>query len=424
MDIKPKTGIRRTLQQMSRFQPKKAIGIGALAGLLALASLGLTSTLTAPKLQASDHDDGDIDVRSRALSLTDLYVFREIDQNPGAGQGDLILVMNTNPRSVARQQYYFSNNAQYDINIGRVANVDRAATGNPDLTLRFTFSEPNATNRQRVTLNVIDRNGRTAAINQTSNGGRILTTPLTATTPTLNSVTVRGANLTVFAGLREDPFFFDVEQFFRVRAGLANLGPAVGFRPPATAQDFAKGYNANSIVVRVPKRFLAGGNANVNVFDAWLAINIPDPRTGRFVQTEHLARPAVNEGLILNQSTLAAYNRLQPRGVNQAIVNEAKAVLGAIGNSPQRTGALLGAFVPDVMRIDTTVASGYANKLNALGAPAAGRMFLDDVIDITLGVLSNGAVTSDNVSYTGTPGNPGQGHRPLVPAFPYLAPAN
>lgn len=424
MDIKPKTGIRAALQRMKRFQARKAIGIGALAGLLALASLGLTSTLTPPKLQASDHDDGDIDVRSRALSLTDLYVFRETDQNPGAGQGDLILVMNTNPRSVARQQYYFSNNAQYDINIGRVANVDKAATGNSDLTLRFTFGAPNAANRQRMTLNVIDRNGRTAAINQTSNGGRILTTPVTATTPTLNSVTVRGANLTVFAGLREDPFFFDVEQFFRVRAGLAGLGASVGFRPPATAQDFAKGYNANSIVVRVPKRFLAGGNAKINVFDAWLAINIPDPRTGRFVQTEHLARPAVNEGLILNQSTLAAYNRLQPRGVNQAIVNEATAVLGAIGNSQQRTGALLGAFVPDVMRIDTTVASGYANKFNALGAPAAGRMFLDDVIDTTLGVLSNGAVTSDNVSYTGTPGNSGQGHQPLAPAFPYLAPAN
>ncbi len=424
MDTKPKTGIRDVLKRITRFQPKKAIGIGALAGLMALASFGLTSTLTPPQIQASDHDDGDIDVRSRALSLTDLYVFREIDQNPGAGQGDLILVMNTNPRSLARQQYYFSNNAQYDINIGRVGNVDRAANGIADLTLRFTFGEPNAGNRQRITLNAIDRNGRTAVVNQTTNGARILTTPVTATTPTLNPVTVRGANLTVFAGLREDPFFFDVEQFFRVRAGLAGLGPSVGFRPAATAQDFTKGYNVNAIVVRVPKRFLAGGNAGINTFDAWLAINIPDPRTGRFVQTEQFGRPAVNEGLILNQSTLAAYNRLQPRGLNQAILNEATAVLGALGNSSARIGVLAGAFFPDVMRIDTTVASGYANKINALGAPSAGRMLLDDVIDITLSVLSNGAVTSDNVSYTGAPGNPGQGHQPLSTSFPYLAPAN
>jgi len=383
--------------------------------------LGLTSTLTPPKLQASDHDDGDIDVRSRALSLTDLYVFREIDQNPGAGQGDLILVMNTNPRSLARQQYYFSNNAQYDINIGRVANVDGAATGTPDLTLRFTFSEPNATNRQRVTLNVIDRNGRTAVVNQTSNGGRILTTPVTATTPTLNTVTVRGANLTVFAGLREDPFYFDVEQYFRVRAGLLGLGPSVGFRTPDKAVDFTPGYNVNTIVLRVPRRLLQD-STSATAFDTWLSINIPDPRTGNFVQTEHMARPAINEALIVNQNNLAGYNSTQPsRTVPAVVANEAKRTLLALGNSDARANALLGAFIPDVMRIDTTGPSGYANALNTRGAPIRGRLLLDDVVDISFAVLTNGAVTTDNVSYTGTPGNAAQGHDPLVPSFPYLA---
>ena len=48
-------------------------------------------------------------------------------------------------------------------------------------------------------------------------------------------------------------------------------------------------------------------------------------------------------------------------------------------------------------------------------------MLKDDVIDITLSVLSDGAITSDNVSYEGEPGNPAQGHQPLESAFPYLA---
>jgi hypothetical protein len=39
-------------------------------------------------------------------------------------------------------------------------------------------------------------------------------------------------------------------------------------------------------------------------------------------------------------------------------------------------------------------------------------------------VLSNGAVTGDNVSYEGTPSNAAQGHDPLIPEFPYLAPSN
>ena len=73
------------------------------------------------------------------------------------------------------------------------------------------------------------------------------------------------------------------------------------------------------------------------------------------------------------------------------------------------------------MRIDTQGPSGYGLALNALGSPIRGRMLEDDVIDTTLSVLTNGAITTDNVSYAGTPGNPSQGHDPLEPKFPYLA---
>jgi Domain of unknown function (DUF4331) len=103
---------------------------------------------------------------------------------------------------------------------------------------------------------------------------------------------------------------------------------------------------------------------------------------------------------------------------------EASRTLKALGNNEERTKALLTAFLPDVMRIDTTRASGYANALNAKGSPIRGRMLLDDTIDITLSVLTNGAVKGDNVSYEGTPGNPSQGHKPLEAAFPYLAMPN
>jgi Domain of unknown function (DUF4331) len=71
------------------------------------------------------------------------------------------------------------------------------------------------------------------------------------------------------------------------------------------------------------------------------------------------------------------------------------------------------------MRIDTTIRSGYVNAVNGKGAPIAGRMLLDDTIDQTLSVLTNGKITSDNVSYYGN--GPAQGHQSLVPQFPYLA---
>ncbi|NEQ70577.1 MAG: DUF4331 domain-containing protein, partial [Symploca sp. SIO2D2] len=103
------------------------------------------------------------------------------------------------------------------------------------------------------------------------------------------------------------------------------------------------------------------------------------------------------------------------------IVAQAKQTLLAVGNSDERANSLLGAFLPDVMRIDTSGTSGYGNELNAQGSPIRGRMLEDDVMDITLSVLTDGVIATDNVSYAGTPGNPSQGHDPLELTFPYLA---
>lgn len=399
-----------------------------LAGLslsMAVLALGISS-LQPNRVTASDHDDGDIDVRSRALSLTDLYVFREADQNPGANPNDLILVMNTNPRSLARQEYFFSTQARYEFRVTRVANKNASPTAIPDVTLRFTFDNPTGRDRQqRMTVSLVDRNGRTTTATQTINRRPILTTPIRlGNAPIENRINLGGSRISVFAGLREDPFYFDVEQFFRVRAGLLGRGPAVGFRPPEKALDFASGYNVNTIVVRVPRQLLQG-NTRAATFDVWLSLLIPDPRTRQFVQTEQLARPGINEALLFTQQNLAAYNRLQPTTqvtpALGAVATEAKSVLLALGNSNARADALLRAFLPDVMRIDTTGPSGFGNALNTLGSPIRGRMLSDDVVDIALTVLTNGAVTTDNVSYEGTPGNPAQGHDPLVPSFPYLA---
>ncbi|MBD2462156.1 DUF4331 domain-containing protein [Oscillatoria sp. FACHB-1407] len=402
----------------------KTLKVGAVALSLAITAMGVSIALNPPTIQASDHDDGDIDTRSRALSLTDLYVFRERDQNPSVATDDLILIMNTNPRSLARVQYYFSSNAQYEFRVSRVGNNNAVPTGVPDVRLRVTFSGPDRANRQRMTLTLVDRNGRETVINRGNNGRPLFTTALNeASTPIINQTRIAGLPVTVFAGLREDPFFFDVEQYFRVRAGLLGTGPSVGFRPPSTARDFAAGYNVNTIALRVPRRLLQGGTRNTT-FDVWLSLLTPDPRNGRFVQTEQLARPAVNEVLVINQSTYAQYNRVMPtRNARELapIAREAKRTLLALGNSDARANALLGAFVPDVMRIDTTGPSGFANALNNAGSPIRGRMLLDDVVDIAFTVLTNGAVTTDNVSYAGEANNPAQGHKQLEASFPYLA---
>jgi Domain of unknown function (DUF4331) len=386
--------------------------------------LALIALLTPGIIAASDHDDGEVDIKGRALNLTDLYVFREKDQNSGAADGDLVFVMNSNPRSLAQYQYYFSTTALYQFHITQVGDVNSTPTGKSDIILRFAFGTPNNQGMQAVTITTI-RGGASTTTKTTVNGGLIATTPLNSNT-VLNKVPVGGSNLTVFAGLREDPFFFDVEQYFRVRSGALGTGPKVGFKQASQALDFAKGYNVNTIAVRVPKAFLQAGTG-ANTFDVWSTIAIRDG-AGGFKQFERLARPGINEGLIVTPAFLEAFNTISPKldlspaaaRVRQEAVETLNALDLLDGKDNVDPNAIAKAFLPDVMRIDTTKPSGYASATNAQGSLIGGRMLLDDVIDITVGALV-GTPGGDNVSYNGTPGNPAQGHKPLQPSFPYLA---
>ncbi|HZL71190.1 MAG TPA: DUF4331 family protein [Planctomycetota bacterium] len=252
-------------------------------GLTATALIALLAGAAALWSVASDHDDGETATKGRSVNLTDVYAFREGDQSGNPADNDkLILVMNTNPRSLARQQYYFATNARYEFHLTRRAGPDAPVTATDDVILRVEFGAPDASNQQSMTLTAI-RDGAPLAATTVVGGGPILTTPVGQPDPAEfnNSILLDGASLTAFAGMREDPFFFDVEQFFRVRAFALGLGPDPRptpgsgplFRDAATAVDFTSGYNVNSIVLRVPISFLAGATGSTT-FDVWTTISV------------------------------------------------------------------------------------------------------------------------------------------------------
>lgn len=165
--------------------------------------------------------------------------------------------------------------------------------------------------------------------------------------------------------------------------------------------------------------------------------------TAQYMQMERLARPAINEGLIITNDLLNTWNMVPPAtdatDAAKPIAAEATTVLKSLGNSDEQVAGLFKALLPDVMRIDTTRASGYAGtKDNPLGnvtkdlRPVGGRMITDDVIDITLMLAVPGGgptgtpiagLESDNVTYDGPNAN-GTKHKPVLPEFPYLAAPN
>ena len=182
-------------------------------------------------------------------------------------------------------------------------------------------------------------------------------------------------------------------------------------------------------------------------------------------QVEQLARPAIAEGLLFTNSNLNTYNAVSPSFVAAALANstspqglaaapvlkEAETTLGLLvalapAGKNLTVGALAGAFLPDVMRIDTTLnleptpgteKSAYAAEVNKVGSPVGGRKLTDDVVDITFQVLTGGTLTGDGVPYyrpaTGAGStNTAIGHQFLnnqtvqfgTSTFPFLAPAN
>lgn len=231
-------------------------------------------------VDASDHDDGVSDVKENNVNLTDLFVFREDNQTGNAADNDnLVMIMNSYGHVPPGEQVHFSANARYDFRITQVADANKntTPTGQEDIILRFEFDEPNAQGRQPMRMTVI-RDGSATQATAADGNGEVLTTTLAdaqAGNARTNRLQVDGQEVAVFAGMRADPFFFDFEQFVKVRAGAAGQGPAASFLPPSEAVDFFRNENINSIVVRVPISLLQSG-ANEPIFDVWEIVSRDD----------------------------------------------------------------------------------------------------------------------------------------------------
>lgn len=197
--------------------------------------------------------------------------------------------------------------------------------------------------------------------------------------------------------------------------------------------------------------------------------------TSSYVQIERLGRPAVNEGLVLSNANLNAFNSIPPsldgrsdiaavaavQGEAVTVLSVVRAIGVAAGQTPPLTTDVAGQFLPDVTRIsvddahylstgpysggfvanaDRTSNSrqgevGYTACLGGAGFPllCGGRKIRDDVIDVTLSYIAVGGIggaipgasgsaivsypVSDAISYsTSHPAS-----QPLLSTFPFLA---
>lgn len=276
--------------------------VSAIGGVAAMSRIG-----DAPTAEASDHDDGETDLKSRALNLTDHFAFR----SPADVTGNtLSLVMYFNPRSLPGRQYFLSTNARYEFHVTKVASKTAVPAPKDNIVLRFEASQPTATGSQFITLTVLKDN----VVVGTHIGASTTFGASQAGAIVQNTATIEGQTVRYFVGQRADSFFFDVNRFFQVRAFLAQRffggansaglpicttagqtgcatlaancegdaflqgilgtdldGDAVNlFNPPTCAPDFTKNLNVTAIVANVPKALLGGGD----VYDTWSTISV------------------------------------------------------------------------------------------------------------------------------------------------------
>jgi hypothetical protein len=270
----------------------------------AIASMALVGTATLAI--ASDHDDGETDLKARALNLTDHYAFK----TPGSST-DMTLIMYFNPRSLPGRQYSMSTQARYELHVSKASTRTSAPTAKDDFVFRFEANAPDMTGTQMVTLTVL-KDGQVMGTHtgMTTGFGASKSNSVVA-----NSGAIGGNAIKWFIGQRADSFHFDVVRFFQVRSFLAGrfFGGAGGngdatagladncrgdkflanlqsggaaaneaggvpdadvinlFNPPSCAPDFTKNLNVTAIVMNVPIAMLGG-----SIFDTWSTISVPE----------------------------------------------------------------------------------------------------------------------------------------------------
>ena len=204
-----------------------------------LASLAVAGITVGGLVFAADHIDSPT-VANQSTDITDLYVFRGQDPN------NLVFVANTQGLLAPSA----TGAAMFDANTLIEFNIDNNNDNVEDLVIQGIY------NNGKMKFYGPIKPSETVSRSKIEGAA----TAEVAVTPYGSAPTIAtGGGLTVFAGPRDDPFFFDLNQFKKIIGGMAT-----SFNNPGT--DAFAGTNVLSLVVEIPKSMLNATNGKLNVW--------------------------------------------------------------------------------------------------------------------------------------------------------------
>jgi hypothetical protein len=248
------------MQWPNRFRTRTRVGAAAV-----LAAVVATSGILVERSLASDHQDtADVELNP-SMDMTDVYAF------PGSAPGRIVLILNSwallTPAEAQPGVTDFDNDLLYQFKI------DNTGDAQEDKVIQVTFKGTGANQtvevRGPMAPPVVGAMGNTLSTSAPTVQGKVATM--------LGSST----GMQVFAGPRQDPFFIDLEQFFRIipdrkpvtgpLSMLPDTATASGFRAPGAAVDILGGtggkpFNVLSIVIELPASELRGATDKIGVW--------------------------------------------------------------------------------------------------------------------------------------------------------------
>ena len=314
----------------------------------------MSDHLDAPGLKSPNMD--------ARVDITDIYAFQKPED-----VNKTILVFNVNPVAPTLADS-FAPEAVYELKVD--TNGDAVA----EIAFRFTFS-PKEQGVQMATVRRVSG----ASANDKGHEGDILFQNVPVAFG--EDVAIAEENeYRFFAGMRSDPFFFDLEGF---KNGMKFTGA-----------DTFLDKNVFSMVLEMPNSAL-GSNPRVGIWGRVLIPKDGDP----FFQIDRMGRPFVNVAFT-KDGDKNTFNRIEPTQDREMFTEKFTDLFVSSGRSPEDARQTALSLLPDILDYDYSQPAGYRN----------GRTLTDDIIDMQLAILTNGVVTEDKVGP----------HQDLLTTFPYV----
>jgi hypothetical protein len=374
-------------------------------GLLALTLAWLLVVAPAASVRAADHGDAPATAQDLGADINDAYLFLDPNDN-----NQVIMILTLHGFIVPGEAGNFG---VFDPALRHRFEIERTGDARPDAFVDVTFS-------RRVAVNAVPQ-PQMATINLSGFGNNAtFTAPATnpsptAATPPAQVVTTNAATgIRFFAGLTDDPFFFDIPAFGRfvasARAGTPN--PSFFTR----GRDSFAGYNTLAIALSIPVSLVRGATSELGLSAATQRRNpeVYNSRSsqisgfGRWVNIDRTGVPAVNVALVPFNSK-DEYNSANT--LDDAAGRFAAGIVSTLtlfGTPPANAAILANLAIVrgDILRVNLDTAnSGPGGGNNAGAGFPNGRRLADDVIDTEIQLLGGTTTLGDNVNANDMPFN-------------------